>query len=149
VLPLLTLGAAVAVVLVLNYLFFHTRLGRAFRATSDDAETLTLMGRDTRKVFAMATGLAMAVAGVAAFFLVTKASINPSIGPARLIFAFEAVIIGGLGSFWGTLWGGIILGVAQTLGGAIDPELQILAGHLVFIVVLFVRPRGIFPRAFD
>ena len=149
VLPLLTLGAAVAVVLVLNYLFFHTRLGRAFRATSDDAETLTLMGRDTRKVFAMATGLAMAVAGVAAFFLVTKASINPSIGPARLIFAFEAVIIGGLGSFWGTLWGGIILGVAQTHGGAIDPELQILAGHLVFIVVLFVRPRGIFPRAFD
>ncbi len=149
VLPLMTLLAAVLVVLLLNFVFFKTALGRAFRATSDDATTLTLMGRDTRRVFAIATGIALVVAGVAAFFLATRASINPSIGPARLIFAFEAVIIGGLGSFWGTLIGGIILGVAQTLGGSIDPEFQVLAGHLVFIAILFLRPRGLFPRAFD
>lgn len=149
ILPLLTLLAAVVVVLALNFIFFRTRLGRAFRATSDDPATLGLMGRDARAVFAMATGLALAVAGVAAFFLATRATFNPSIGPARLIFAFEAVIIGGLGSFWGTLLGGIILGVAQTLGGAADPELQVLAGHIVFILILFLRPRGLFPRAFD
>lgn len=149
VLPMLTLLAAVLAVLGLNAIFFRTRLGRAFRATSDDPVTLGLMGRDARAVFALATGLAMAVAAVAAFFLATRATFNPSIGPARLIFAFEAVIIGGLGSFWGTLVGGIVLGVAQTMGGAIDPELQVLTGHLVFIVILFLRPRGLFPRAFD
>lgn len=148
-LPLMTFGGAVAVVVCLNLLFFRTKLGRAFRATSDDPVTLGLMGRDPRAVFAMATGVAMVVAGVAAFFLASRASFDPSIGPARLIFAFEAVIIGGLGSFWGTLAGGVVLGVAQTLGGAIDPELQVLAGHLAFILILFIRPRGLFPRAVD
>jgi branched-chain amino acid transport system permease protein len=148
-LPLLTFLAAVVVVLVLNALFFRTKLGRAFRATSDDPVTLGLMGRDARTVFALATGVTMVVAGVAAFFLAARASFDPSIGPARLIFAFEAVIIGGLGSFWGTLAGGIVLGVAQTLGGAFEPEWQILAGHAVFILILTFRPRGLFPRAFD
>lgn len=148
-LPLLTLAAAIAVVIGLNLLFFRTRLGRAFRATSDDPVTLSLMGRDPRSVFALATGVAMAVSTLAAFFLAARASFDPSIGPARLIFAFEAVIIGGLGSFWGTLAGGVVLGVAQTLGGAVDPELQVLAGHLAFILILFIRPRGLFPRAFD
>lgn len=148
-LPLLTFAAAVLAVVCLNLLFFRTRLGRAFRATSDDPVTLGLMGRDPRSVFAMATGVAMAVAGVAAFFLASRASFDPSIGPARLIFAFEAVIMGGLGSFWGTLAGGVVLGVAQTLGGAVDPELQVLSGHAAFILILFIRPRGLFPRAFD
>lgn len=148
-LPLLTFVGAVAAVIGLNLLFFRTKLGRAFRATSDDPVTLGLMGRDPRSVFAMATGVAMVVAGVAAFFLASRASFDPAIGPSRLIFAFEAVIIGGLGSFWGTLAGGIVLGVAQTVGGAIDPELQVLAGHLAFILILFIRPRGLFPRAVD
>jgi len=66
-----------------------------------------------------------------------------------LLYAFEAVIIGGLGSFWGTLAGGIVLGLAQTVGAQFDPEWQILSGHLAFLVVLAVRPRGLFPRALD
>ena len=74
------------------------------------------------------------------------ATFDPLIGPSRLIFAFEAVIIGGLGSLWGTLAGGIIIGVAQTVGAAINPEWQILAGHVAFLLVLLVRPRGLFPR---
>jgi branched-chain amino acid transport system permease protein len=78
-----------------------------------------------------------------------RANFDPTIGPARLIYAFEAVIIGGLGSLWGTLAGGVILGVAQTFGARINPEWQILAGHIAFLVVLAVRPRGLFPRADD
>ncbi|WP_430440791.1 branched-chain amino acid ABC transporter permease [Shinella sp.] len=147
--PLLALFSAVAVIVGLNLLIYRTALGRAFRATSDDAVTAGLMGIRPRKIFAMATGLAMVVVTIAALYLGTRANFDPTAGPARLIYAFEAVIIGGLGSLWGTLAGGIILGVAQTLGAAINPEWQILSGHLAFLAVLLVKPRGLFPRAVD
>jgi branched-chain amino acid transport system permease protein len=149
VLPLASLIAAIAVILLLNWLFFRTALGRAFRATSDDAATAQLMGIDNRRIYALAMGLAMAVAAVAAFSLGARANFDPTIGPARLIYAFEAVIIGGLGSLWGTLAGGIVIGVAQTIGARVNPEWQILAGHVAFLVVLVLRPRGLFPRAVD
>jgi len=146
---LLTLASAVGVILGLKLLFYHTELGRAFRATSDDPEIAQLMGIDNRRVFALAMGVAMAVIGVAALYLGMRANFDPTIGPARLLYAFEAVIIGGLGSFWGTLAGGIVIGVAQTVGGAINPEWQILAGHVAFLAVLVLRPRGLFPRVAD
>lgn len=149
VLPLLTLLSAVAVILVLNFIIGRTQLGRAFRATSDDRVTAGLMGIRPRTIFAHATALALVVVTIAAFFLSTRSNFDPSIGPARLIYAFEAVILGGLGSLWGTLAGGIVIGVAQTLGAAINPEWQILAGHVAFLAVLLVRPRGLFPRAVD
>jgi branched-chain amino acid transport system permease protein len=146
VIQLVTLASAVGVILGLNLLFYRTELGRAFRATSDDPEIAQLMGIDNRHIFAMATAVAMAVIAVSALYLGMRANFDPTIGPARLIYAFEAVIIGGLGSFWGTLAGGIIIGVAQTVGAAINPEWQILAGHLAFLAVLVLRPRGLFPR---
>ena len=149
VMPLLTFGSAILVIVALNAVFYQTALGRAFRATSDDPVTASLMGIEPKRVFAVATGLAMVVVTVAALYLGMRANFDPSIGPARLLYAFEAVIIGGLGSLWGTLAGGIIIGVAQTLGAAINPEWQILAGHLAFLAVLLVRPRGLFPRAVD
>ena len=149
VMPLLSLGAAVLVLLGLSQLFYRTSLGRALRATSDDTETAQLMGIDNERIYAIAMGLAMAVCAVAAFFLGSRAPFDPSIGPARLIYAFEAVIIGGLGSLWGTLAGGIVVGVAQTVGARINPEWQILAGHVAFLIVLVLRPRGFFPRAVD
>lgn len=149
VMPLLSFLAAVLVIIALSQLFYRTSLGRAFRATSDDAETAQLMGIDNRRIYATAMGLAMAVCAVAAFFLGSRAQFDPTIGPARLIYAFEAVIIGGLGSLWGTLAGGMVLGVAQTIGARINPEWQILAGHLAFLAVLVFRPRGLFPRAVD
>ena len=86
---------------------------------------------------------------LAALYLGMRANFDPSIGPARLIYAFEAVIIGGLGSLWGTLAGGIIIGVAQTAGAAVNPEWQILAGHIAFLAVMLLKPRGLFPRAVD
>ena len=149
VVPLMTLATAVLVILGLNRLFYRTALGRAFRATSDDAVTAQLMGIRPQRVFAMATGIALVVATIAALYLGIRANFDPAIGPARLLYAFEAVIIGGLGSLWGTLAGGIVIGVAQTLGAAINPEWQILAGHIAFVLVLLLRPRGLFPRAND
>jgi len=149
VMPVLTFASAVAVILALNALFYRTALGRAFRATSDDPATARLMGIRPQAVFAQATGIAMIVVTIAALYLGTRANFDPSIGPARLIYAFEAVIIGGLGSLWGTLAGGVIIGVAQTLGAAVNPEWQILSGHVAFLLVLLIRPRGLFPRAYD
>ena len=124
-------------------------LAAGFRATSDDAETAQLMGIDNRAIYAIAMGIAFFVCALAGVFLGARANFDPSIGPARLIYAFEAVIIGGLGSLWGTLAGGIVVGLAQTIGAHINPEWQILAGHVAFLGVLVVRPRGLFPRAVD
>jgi branched-chain amino acid transport system permease protein len=149
VMPVLTFASAILVIVALNQLIYRTSVGRAFRATSDDPVTAGLMGIRPQSIFALATGLAMVVVVIAALYLGTRANFDPTSGPARLIYAFEAVIIGGLGSLWGTLVGGIILGVAQTLGASINPEWQILAGHLAFLLVLLFKPRGLFPRAVD
>ncbi len=144
--PLLTFAAAFAIIAGLQYLFYHTSLGRAFRAVSDDGEIAQLMGLENRRVFAWAMALSLAVVAVAGVFLAVRSNFDPFIGPSRLIFGFEAVIIGGLGNLWGTLAGGVILGVAQGLGAKIDPGYQLLAGHVAFLAILAVRPRGLFPR---
>jgi branched-chain amino acid transport system permease protein len=149
VMPLLTLLSSVVVIVGLNQLFYRTSLGRAFRATSDDRVTAGLMGIRPDRIFSVATGIAMIVVTIAAFYLGTRANFDPTIGPARLIYAFEAVIIGGLGSLWGTLAGGVIIGVAQALGAAVNPEWQILAGHVAFLAVLLFKPRGLFPRSVE
>jgi branched-chain amino acid transport system permease protein len=144
--PLLTFVAAVAIIAGLQFLFYRTAMGRAFRATSDDGEIAQIMGLDNRRVFAWAMALSMAVVAVAGVFLAIRSNFDPFMGPSRLIFGFEAVIIGGLGNLWGTLAGGVILGVAQGLGAQIDPGFQLLAGHIAFLVILAVKPRGLFPR---
>ena len=145
-LPLLQFVAAVVVIGALQALFYRTAFGRAFRATSDDPAVAQLMGLDNRHVFGLAMALSLAVVAIAGVLLAVRANFDPSIGPARLIFGFEAVIIGGLGNLWGTLAGGVILGVAQAIGGKLDPGWQLLAGHLAFLLVLAVKPEGLFPR---
>jgi branched-chain amino acid transport system permease protein len=114
------------------------------RATADDVVTAELVGIDARAVYSAASAIAIATAALAGAFLGMRSSFDPTLGPAQLIFAFEAVVIGGLGSLWGTLAGGIILGVAQTVGAQIDPGWSILSGHIVFLVVLAFRRGGIF-----
>jgi len=146
VLPLIQFIVAIAVIAALQLLFYRTPLGRAFRATSDDQSVAQLMGLDTRHIFAMAMALSLAVVAIAGVFLAVRANFDPAIGPARLIFGFEAVIIGGLGSMWGTLAGGVILGVSQAIGAQINPGWQLLAGHIVFLVILALRPQGLFPK---
>ncbi|MDR3475252.1 MAG: branched-chain amino acid ABC transporter permease [Devosia sp.] len=144
--PLITFLVAVIVLGVLSYIFYGTALGRRLRATSDSAEVVQLMGVNPRSIFAIAMGISFVVLTIAAFFMGVRANFDPSVGPVRLLYAFEAVVIGGLGSLWGTLAGGIILGVAQAIGARINPEWQILAGHLVFLVFILIRPRGLFPK---
>jgi branched-chain amino acid transport system permease protein len=146
VLPLIQFTVAVTVIAGLQTLFYRSALGRAFRATSDDQAVAQLMGLDTRHVFAMAMALSLAIIAIAGVFLAVRTNFDPAIGPARLIFGFEAVIIGGLGNMWGTLVGGVILGVSQAIGAQIDPGWQLLAGHIVFLAILAVRPQGLFPK---
>ncbi|MBL0151199.1 MAG: branched-chain amino acid ABC transporter permease [Ideonella sp.] len=149
VLPLITTLCAVAVIVGLQWLFRRTALGRAFRAASDDPVTAQLMGIDHRHLYALALAIAGAIIALAGVFLVMRTTLSPTDGPARLLYAFEAVIIGGLGSLWGTLAGGMLLGVAQAAGSALNPGWGILAGHLVFLLVLMLRPSGLFPQTRD
>lgn len=146
VLPLLILGAAVAATGGLQWLFSSTRLGRAFRAVSDDREIAELMGLDARKVYALATAIAFVLIAVAGVLQGMRTTVSPSDGPLLLLFAFEAVIIGGMGSFWGTLVGALLLGLTQQIGFRLDPGWGIWFGHIVFLAVLVVRPQGLFPK---
>jgi branched-chain amino acid transport system permease protein len=146
VLPLLILVIALAAALSMQWLFASTAIGRAFRATSDDSETAELMGLDARNVYAMATALGFGLIAIAGVLQGMKTTVSPSDGPALLLYAFEAVIIGGLGSFWGTFAGGLILGVTQAIGFRFDPGWGIWFGHIVFLGVLLARPQGLFPK---
>jgi branched-chain amino acid transport system permease protein len=144
--PLITLLVAVLILVGLQLLISGTALGRSLRATADDPDAASLVGIDARHIYAVAMALALGTIAIAGVFLGIRTTFAPSDGPVRLIFAFEAVVIGGLGSLWGTLVGGIVLGVAQALGNQIGPGYQILAGHLVFLIVLVFRPSGLFAR---
>lgn len=145
-LPLITLIVAVVVLVGLQLLISRTGLGRSLRATADDPDAASLVGIDARHIYAVSMALALGTVAIAGVLLGIRTTFGPSDGPVRLIFAFESVVIGGLGSLWGTLVGGVILGVAQALGNQIGPGYQILAGHLVFLAVLIFRPSGLFAR---
>ena len=146
VLPLTILLLAVAVTAGLQWLFNHTALGRSFRAVSDDREIAELMGLKSRQVYALATALAFVLVGLAGTLQGMRTTVAPADGPMLLLFAFEAVIIGGMGSFWGTLAGAMLLGLTQQVGFRLDPGWGIWAGHLMFLTVLVLRPQGLFPK---
>ncbi|MDH3302399.1 MAG: branched-chain amino acid ABC transporter permease [Acidimicrobiia bacterium] len=145
--PVIVLAVAVVVLIGLQLLLSRTRIGRAFRATSDDPATARLMGINDRNIYAVVMAIAFGTVAVAGVFLGIRQTFGPNDGPAQLIFGFEAVVIGGLGSLWGTLLGGVILGVAQTVGNQIDVEYDFLSGplfgHLIFLAVLAFRPTGL------
>ena len=141
--PLLTFGVAVLLLVALQLLIGRTALGRAFRAASDDGETAALMGIDNRRLYGLAMALSLAIVAVAGIVLGIRTTFTFASGPDRLLFAFEAVIIGGLGSLWCTLVGGVILGVAQAVGAKLSPGWGVLTGHLVFLGVLLLRPSGL------
>jgi branched-chain amino acid transport system permease protein len=145
--PLLTFAVAVMLLVGLQLLIGRTALGRAFRAASDDGATAALMGIDQGRLYGLAMALSLAIVAVAGIFLGIRTTFSFASGPDRLLFAFEAVIIGGLGSLWGTLVGGVILGVAQTTGARLSPGWGVLTGHLVFLAVLLLRPSGLFAKS--
>jgi branched-chain amino acid transport system permease protein len=141
-LGVLVLVVAVIVFGALQLFLSRTRAGWAMRATAEDPDAAELVGIDSRAVYARATAIAVAIASLGGLFLAIRSVFDPVSGPTQLIFAFEAVVIGGMGSLWGTLLGGIALGVAQTIGAQINPEFAVIAGHLLFLAVLIVRFGG-------
>ncbi len=145
-LPLLTFAIGVLLTLSIHFYLTRTRGGRAMRATSDDPTAAGLVGINNRHIYGLATGIGLFAAGIAGILFGMRTQFSPSLGPIALIFAFEAVIIGGLGSLWGTLLGGIVLGVSQSIGAQINPAFGVLTGHLVFILILLIRPQGLLPK---
>lgn len=146
VLPMAILALALITTAGLQWMFKSTALGRTFRAVSDDREIAELMGLNARKVYALATALAFVLVGMAGALQGVRTTVSPSDGPLLLLFAFEAVIMGGMGSFWGTLAGAMLLGLTQQLGFRLDPGWGIWGGHLMFLIVLVLRPQGLFPK---
>ncbi len=148
--PLISLLVAIAVLGGLGLFIARTRVGRAFRATSDDPDTSRLMGINDRNIYGVVMAISFATVAVAGVFLGIRQTFGPADGPALLLIGFEVVVIGGLGSLWGTLVGGVIIGVAQTVGNQIDVEYDFLSGpllgNLIFLVVLVVRPTGLLGR---
>lgn len=128
----------------LHLFLTRTDLGRSMRATAQDPDTAELIGIDAKHMYALATAIAVGTVTIAGTFFGMRSSFSALSGPSQLIFAFEAVVIGGIGSLWGTLVGGIVLGVAQTVGAQINPQSSILFGNLVFLAVLIVRSGRIF-----
>jgi len=147
VLPLLIFAAAIVLVIALDGLLYRTRIGAKIRAVSDDVAAADLIGLSPARIYAIAMAIIFATVAVAACFMAVRTNFDPAYGPSRLLIAFEAVVLGGLGSLWGTLAGGILLGVAQSMGAQFDAAWQMLAGHLLFLLVLVVRPQGLFPKA--
>ena len=141
-LGLVVLVVAVLVFGALQLFLSGTRAGWRMRATAEDPDAAELVGIDSRGVYARATALAVAIAALGGLFLGIRSVFDPVSGPTQLIFAFEAVVIGGMGSLWGTLLGGIGLGVAQTLGAQVHPQFSVMAGHLLFLAVLIARFGG-------
>lgn len=146
VLPMAILALALITTSGLQWMFKSTALGRTFRAVSDDREIAELMGLNARKVYALATALAFVLVGMAGALQSVRTTVSPSDGPLLLLFAFEAVIMGGMGSFWGTLAGAMLLGLTQQVGFRLDPGWGIWGGHLMFLIVLVLRPQGLFPK---
>ncbi len=146
VLPVLILVLAIAATAGLQWLFGSTRLGRAFRAVSDDKEIAELMGLNSKTLYALATAIAFVLIALAGVLQAMRTTVSPADGPLLLLFAFEAVIIGGMGSFWGTFAGALLLGITQQIGFRLDPGWGIWVGHIVFLIVLVVRPQGLFPK---
>jgi branched-chain amino acid transport system permease protein len=147
VLPLLSMLVSIALLGATHWLIGHTHFGRQARAVSDDPDTARLVGVNDRRFFALVTGFIFATIGIAAVLYAVRTPFSPTAGPERLLYSFESVVLGGLGNIWGTLVGGLVIGVAQLFGAKISSGLGPFFGHLVFLVVLLARPRGLFGRA--
>ena len=143
---LVTFVSAVALVAVLDLLLYRTGIGAKIRAVSDDVAAADLIGLSSVRIYGIAMGISFVTIAIAAGFVSIWTNFDPAAGPIRLLIAFEVIVLGGLGSLWGSLAGGIVLGLAQSIGGQFDIAWQIMAGHIVFLIVLALRPQGLFPK---
>lgn len=146
VLPLVIFISAALMIWLLDLLLYRSRVGARIRAVSDSVETADLVGLPSARIYAIAMAIVGATMAVSAGFMAIWTNFDPTSGPSRLLTAFEAVVLGGLGNLWGTLIGGIIIGVAQAVGAQFDAAWQVLAGHIVFLAIFLARPQGLFPK---
>lgn len=145
-LPLVSTLVSVAIFAATGWLIGHSHWGRQARAVADDPATARLVGVDDRNFFALVTGFVLSVIAIAAVLYGIRTPFSPTAGPERLLYSFEAVVLGGLGSVWGTFVGGLLIGVAQLFGAKISSGLGPFFGHLVFLLALLARPQGLFAR---
>ena len=143
---LTVLITAIVVLGALQLFLSKTGTGRLIRAVADDREAAQLSGANYRHIFGIAAAIAFATVAVAGIAYGMMTEIAPTSGGINLLYAFESVVIGGIGSLWGTLVGGVLLGIAQQVGAQINPEYQVLAGNLLFLIILGVRPHGLFGK---
>jgi branched-chain amino acid transport system permease protein len=146
-LPLLSAGVSIGLFALTHAIVGRTHYGRQSRAVADDPSTARLVGIDDKNFFAIVTGFALAATAFAAVLYAIRTPFSPTAGPERLLYSFEAVVLGGLGNLWGTFLGGLIIGVAQLLGARVSSGLGPFFGHLVFLVILLARPEGLFAKA--
>jgi branched-chain amino acid transport system permease protein len=146
VFQLITFAAAVALVAVLDTVLYRSNVGAMIRAVSDDVAAADLIGLSSGRIYGVAMGISFVTIAIAAGFMSIWTNFDPASGGTRLLIAFEAIVLGGLGSLWGSLAGGIVLGIAQSVGAQFDIAWQMLAGHIVFLIVLAIRPQGLFPK---
>lgn len=145
-LSLTVLIVAVVVIAALQLFLSKTSTGRQIRAVSDDREAAQLCGTNYRHIFGIASSLAFATVALAGIAFGMYTSLDPTAGGVNLLYAFETVVIGGIGSLWGTLVGGILLGIAQQFGAHFNEQYTILFGNILFLLVLAVRPQGLFGK---
>jgi len=142
-LPLVIFGTVILLFVALYLLMTQTRFGRLTRATADDYETIQFFGVDYRRVYCVAMGISAALSAAAGMLIAMRSAFNPFSGVDRLLISFEVVIIGGLGSLWGMIVGGMVLGVAQLVSLQYDPNAGLMYAHIVFFLILMVMPSGI------
>jgi len=146
VLPLTIFVSAALLIWALDLLLYRSRIGARIRAVSDSVETADLVGLPSARIYAIAMAIVGGTMAISAGFMAIWTNFDPTSGSSRLLIAFEAVVLGGLGNLWGTLAGGIIIGVAQSVGSQFDAAWQVLAGHIVFLAIFLARPQGLFPK---
>ncbi len=145
-LSLTVLIVSVVVLAALQLFLSKTSTGRQIRAVSDDREAAQLCGTNYRHIFGIASSLAFATVALAGIAFGMYTSLDPTSGGVNLLYAFETVVIGGIGSLWGTLVGGILLGIAQQFGAHFNEQYTVLAGNILFLIVLAIRPQGLFGK---
>ena len=144
VLPIIILALSVVLFTGLQLILTRTRFGRIVRATADNRDVVRLMGVNPGRVYNLVMGLSLALASVAGMLLAMRSSFTPYSGVERLLISFEVVVLGGLGTFWGAMLGGITLGIAELVGLRFDTNAGPLYAHLLFLIGVLLRPNGLF-----
>ncbi|HET7752830.1 MAG TPA: branched-chain amino acid ABC transporter permease [Anaeromyxobacteraceae bacterium] len=142
---LAVLGIAIVVPALLHLLLKRTYLGKAIRAVAQNADSCTLVGIDVGRIYTVTFGIGTALAGLAGLLSATLFAFNPGFGSSELLKSFVVVVLGGLGSVFGTGLAALILAVVEVFAILVMPSyLTAAVGFVMLVLVLVVRPGGLF-----